>query len=184
MQASGLIKSSFSMYLNEEKLDDDYIDKEDLVKASEQVHQFFDREVTIKLSNGYGLVFDPIGASSSFLVSKILASDAGNLQNFIGMLRFRRVRIIAPIGNKKKWKIAAGITYHLMKIHGDYDLDGFTSYNPEFIPGVLGELKKVIMKIFERNDFSDIGIKLKESEIFSVYQLYQEILYVLDLFYA
>lgn len=179
------IKQTFDMYLNECKFEDDYIDDEALVKASEQIHQYFDREVAIRLSEGYELVFEPIGASSSFLVGKILANDASNLQNFIGMLRFRRIAIRNKNNSNRKNKIAAAIDKHIQFIHDSHDIDGFTSYNPGFIPDVIASIKKAICKFHESCDFSVLGLKkLSESEVLTVYQLYQELLYVLDLFFA
>lgn len=177
--------SSFDMYINEDVFKDDYIDYEELKKAADQVHQYFNREVTIKLSKGYAIVFEPVDERSSALVSNVLTKDVHNLQPFIAMLRFRRIKIVSAWKSKRKEKIARVIDLHVRCIQDDNDKDGFTSYDPEFIPDVLAALKRYILLLHDKSDFSSLKMKkLSEEEMKNIYQLYQEIYFILDLLYG
>lgn len=182
---TGSIKATYDMYINECVLENDYIDYEELKKAADQIHQYFNREITIKISNGYSLTFEPVDEKSASLVGKILSTDASNLQEFIKMLRFRRLKVAPVCKSKRNTKIANGIDLFLRCVQDKNDRDNFSTFDANYIYNVLDDLGKYINYLHEKGDFSDIKVKkLSDKDMLIVYQILQEIFFILELLYA
>lgn len=169
----------YSLYLNKEVFDEDNFDDEELVKASQIIHQYFDREVTIKLSNGYRLVFEPVNFSDAPSVGKIISSDVSNLQNYIHMLRFRKIRLEHPTPKNK----AKYVDNHLQLIMRKHNIDGFNSYNPKYIPKVINELKTSLYECYERGCLVFVNKPVEKKLTLKLYQVLREVTYILELFF-
>lgn len=169
----------FSLYLNEEVFDEDNFDEEELKKASDIIHQYFNKEVIIKLSNNYQLVFEPIGFKDSQMVGKIISSDVSNLQNYIHMLRFRKIKVV----NSSPQDKAKYLNNLLQSCFRSSDIDGFSSYNPNFIPNVINSLKSSLFDCYEQGRLVFVEKPVSKKLMKKLYQVLREVSYILELYF-
>ena len=176
----------FNFYLNGDDFSSENVDEDELYKASVRIHQYFNDKVSISLSKGFLLRFEPIGQESAFLVGDVLSKNAMDLQKYLNMLRFRKIRLVH---HGKRKELANGINEYLNNIFIEHDIDGMSTYNPNFITDSLNGIKNRVVKYYEKimdNDYTFTigGMKNSKKEKRIIYQVLVEVMNILRILFS